>query len=101
MREKSLDEIKEILKKHKKELKEKFGVKSIGVFGSRVRGEEKTGSDVDILVDFYPDAEMDLIKFIELEHYLSDLIGIKVDLVMKSALKPRIRKHILEEVVYV
>jgi len=43
---------------------------------------------------------MDLIKFVELEEYLSELLGIKVDLVMKSALKPRIGKRILKEVVY-
>ncbi|RLI79785.1 nucleotidyltransferase [Archaeoglobales archaeon] len=97
----SVDEIKRILKKHESELKEKYGVKKIGVFGSYVRGGQKKGSDIDILVEFYPDAEMDLIKFVELEEYLSDLLGIKVDLVMKSALKPRIGKHILKEVVYI
>ncbi len=101
MRDISVDEIKITLKKHETELKEKFGVKEIGVFGSYVRREQKKGSDIDILVDFYPDAEMDLIKFVELEEYLSDLLGIKVDLVMKSALKPRIGRQILKEVVYI
>ena len=98
---KSLNEVKEILKKHEIELKEKYGVKEIGIFGSYVRGERKKGSDIDVLVEFYPDIEMDLIKFVELEEYLSDLLGIKVDLVMKSALKPRVGKHVLREVVYV
>ncbi|MHA1239069.1 MAG: nucleotidyltransferase family protein [Candidatus Odinarchaeia archaeon] len=97
----SLDEIKRILKKHESELKEKYRVKEIGVFGSWVRGEQREGSDIDILVEFYPDAEMDLITFVELEEYLSDLLGIKVDLVMKSALKPRIGKRILREVIYI
>ncbi len=99
--DKSVDEIKRILKKHERELEEKYGVREIGVFGSYVRGEQEKGSDIDILVEFYPDAEMDLIKFVELEEYLSDLLGIKVDLVMKSALKPRIGKRILKEVVYI
>ena len=49
---KSLDEIKEIIRKHKKELREKYNVKEIGIFGSIVRGEAKEGSDVDILVEF-------------------------------------------------
>jgi hypothetical protein len=71
------------------------------VFGSNVRREQKKGSDIDILVEIYPDTEMDLIKFVELEEYLSKLLGIKVDLVMKSALKPRVGKRILEEVVYI
>ena len=96
---KSLDEIKEILKKHKKELKEKYGVKEIGIFGSIVRGEEKGGSDVDILVEF--EKPIGFFKFLELEEYLSNLIGRKVDLVSKKALKPYIGKYILEEVVAV
>jgi len=99
--DKSVDEIKRLLKKHERELKETYGVREIGVFGSYVRGEQKKDSDIDILVEFYPDADMDLIKFVELEEYLSDLLGIKVDLVMKSALKPRIGKRILKEVVYI
>ena len=95
-----LDKLQLLLSQHKKELKNKFGVKEIGIFGSYIRGEEKEGSDLDILVEFENNAKMDLIKFVELEEYLSELLGIKVDLVMKSALKPRIGKRILKEVVY-
>jgi len=90
---KSLDEIKEILKKHEKELKE------IGIFGSTVRGEEREDSDVDMLVEF--EKPIGFFKFLELEEYLSDLICRKVDLVSKKALKPNIGKYILEEVVTV
>ena len=98
--DKSLDEIKSVLKKYEKELKKKYGIKEIGIFGSYLRGEHKKSSDIDILIEFYQKAEMDLIKFVELEECLSDLLGIKVDLVMKSALKPRIGRRILKEVVY-
>ena len=94
---KSLDEIKEVIKKHKDELKEKYSVKEIGIFGSIVRGEAKEDSDVDILVEF--EKPIGLFKFLELEEYLSNLIGRRVDLVSKKALKPHIGKHILEEVV--
>jgi len=97
---KTLDEIKRILKKHESELREKYGVKEIGVFGSYVRGEQKESSDLDILVEFAPGAKISLLDFVELENYLSDLLGVKVDLVEKSALKPRIGKYILKEVVY-
>jgi len=97
----SLDRIKEILKKHEEELKEKYGVKEIGIFGSYLRGEAKEESDLDILVEFKPEAKISLLDFVELENYLSDLLGVKVDLVEKSALKPRIGKRILAEVVYV
>jgi len=96
---KTLDEIKKILKKHKKELKEKYGIKEIGIFGSYLRGEAKEESDLDILVEFKPDAKISLLDFVEL-NYLSDLLGVKIDLVEKSALKPRIGKQILSEVVY-
>ena len=95
-----LDEILQILREHKEELRERYGVKEIGVFGSRVRGEEREESDLDILVEFEADAKVDLIKFVELEEYLSELLGVKVDLVMRSALKPRIGRQILKEVVY-
>jgi predicted nucleotidyltransferase len=55
---KTLEEIKKILKQHKRELKEKYGVKEIGIFGSYVRGEQKKKSDIDILVEFYEDVEI-------------------------------------------
>ena len=95
-----LEQIKSILEQQKTYLKEKYEVKEIGIFGSYIRGKQKKKSDVDILIEFEPDSKMDLLTFVELENYLSDLLGIKVDLVMKTALKPRIGKHILDEVVY-
>jgi len=95
---KNFKEIKEILTEHKQELREKFKVKEIGIFGSYVKGEEKEKSDVDILIDI---GGIGLLRFIELEYYLSDMIGVKVDLVMKTALKPRIGKQILMEVKYI
>ena len=95
----NLENITNILKEHKEELKARYGVEEIGVFGSYVRGEQKGGSDIDILVEFRPDAKIGLLGFINMENYLSELLGIKVDLVEKSALKPRIGEQILREVV--
>jgi hypothetical protein len=94
----TLGEIEELLKKNEAILKEKFNVKELGVFGSYVRREQKNKSDVDILVEFYK--PLDLFTFIELEDFLSALLRIKVDLVMKSALKPRIKDRILKEAIY-
>jgi Predicted nucleotidyltransferases len=85
-----------ILRQHLPELKEKYSVSSLGVFGSYIRGEQTKDSDLDVLVQF--DKKPGLLKYIELENYLSDLLGIKVDLVMKSALKPNIGARILNEV---
>jgi predicted nucleotidyltransferase len=94
---KNITEIKIIINKQKPFLKSKFQVKSISVFGSYVKSEQNSSSDIDILVEF--SKTIDLIKFIELENYLSDIIGSKVDLVMKSALKSRIKDNILNEAI--
>ena len=96
---KTLEEIKKILKENQTVLRERFKVKEMGIFGSYVRGEQKKRSDLDILVEF--DQPISLLEFVALERHLSEIIGEKVDLVMKSALKPRIGKHILEEVIYI
>ena len=96
---KRLEEIQEILRQKKPILRERFKVKEIGIFGSFARGEEKDTSDLDILVEL--ERPVGLIKFVGLQNYLSDELGEKVDLVTKSALKPRIKKNILSEVVYI
>jgi predicted nucleotidyltransferase len=97
---KTIEEIIRILKEHKEELRDRFKVKEIGVFGSYVRGEQKRkGSDIDILVEF--EEPIGFLEFLGLEEYLSDLLGAKVDLVSRKALKPRIGGYILKEVVYI
>jgi len=78
-------------------LRAKYHVRYLGVFGSYVQGNPKKTSDLDVLVDFTEAPS--LFEFIQLESDLSALLGIKVDLVMKSTLKPLIGKHILSEVV--
>jgi predicted nucleotidyltransferase len=96
---KDINDIKRKLESLKPELMENFKVKSVGVFGSYVRGEEKKGSDLDVLVEFENSAKLSLLDFVRLENFLSEKLGVKVDLVEKSTLKPRIGKRILEEVV--
>jgi predicted nucleotidyltransferase len=80
-------------------LRDSYKVKSIGLFGSYVRDEQNSRSDVDLLVEF--EEPISLLEFVALEGWLNNLIGKKVDLVMKSALKPKIGEHILKEVVYI
>jgi len=89
----------EVLKRYKSVLSRKYKVKEIGVFGSFVRGETKASSDIDILVEF--SEPVGLFKFMELEEYLEELLGRKVDLVSKKALKPIIGKYIMEEVILI
>ncbi|MGB9929985.1 MAG: nucleotidyltransferase family protein [Methanosarcina sp.] len=92
----SLDLI-EILRKHLPELSKRYNISYLGVFGSYVRGEQKETSDLDILVEF--SKVPDLLEFIGLKQELSEIVGVEVDLVMKSALKPKLGKRILNEVI--
>ncbi len=94
---KKIDAIIGKLRKNKPVVEKKYGVKNLEVFGSYIRGEQRKGSDLDILVEFHQ--TIDLFKYIELENFLSKKIGVKVDLVMKDTLKPRIRDRILKEAV--
>jgi predicted nucleotidyltransferase len=76
-------------------LADRYDVRSLGVFGSYVRGEADPQSDLDVLVEFANPPS--LFQFVRLQNELSDLLGVRVDLVMKSALKPVIGERILEE----
>ena len=89
----------EILKKNEDVIKKKYGVRKIGVFGSFARGEEKEGSDVDVLVELEDNFE-NFDNYIELKYFLEDLFGRKVDLVTVEALRPQLKDDILKEVSY-
>ena len=95
----SIKEINEVLRKHKEELYKKYKVKEIGIFGSIIRGEQRKRSDIDILVEF--EEVPDLLKFIEIERYLTRILKKKVDLVRKEGIRPELKDIILEEVVYI
>lgn len=91
-----LARFRRILRSHLNELESRYSVKSLGVFGSYVRGEARVRSDLDVLVEFH--TAPSLFKFIELQEYLSELLSVHVDLVPRSALKPAIGQRILSEV---
>ncbi len=93
-----LKRIEKILKKNKEHLKNKFYVEKIGVFGSYSKGNDTPESDIDILVEFNGPIGWD---FTELNDYLEQLLGNKVDLVSIKALKPQLKDDILSEVVYI
>lgn len=93
----SLDDIRHVLKQSMPEIENRYKVKSLGIFGSYVRGDMKRSSDLDILVEFHQAPS--LLEFIRMEDDLSSKLGIKVDLVMKKSLKPYIGRRILAEVV--
>lgn len=97
---KSIKEIVGILKKYNADIRNKFRVKEIGVFGSFVRGEQKRSSDIDILIGFEPGYKT-FDNYMELKFFLEKVIGSKVDLVIKTAIRDEIKKSILSEAVYV
>jgi hypothetical protein len=90
-------QLAQILHRQLPVLEERYRVRSLGMFGSYVRHEQRAESDLDLLVTY--DELPSLLKFIELENYLTDVLGVKVDLVMADALKPKIGERILAEVV--
>ncbi len=94
-----VEEFVRVLREHLPELQKRYGVSALGIFGSYVHGKQKRKSDLDILVEF--ERAPTFFQFIELEDRISELLGVKIDLVMKSALKPLIGERILAEVVII
>lgn len=88
-----------ILSKHRKELSERYGVKSLALFGSMARDEATPASDVDLLVDF--DRPVGLFGLFALQDYLEALLGCPVDLGTPDSLKPRLRSRVLAESIHV
>ncbi len=86
------------IEEHGAEIRAEFGVARLGVFGSRLRGEGRIDSDLDVLVEF---AHPTFRNYMGLKRFLERLVGVPVDLVSAAALKPILREHILAEVQYV
>ena len=98
MSNQALDLVLEQLRSLLPDLRARYGVRSLGVFGSYVRGEQDSDSDLDLLVEF-DDRPLSLFEFVRLENEISDALNLKIDLVEKRALKPHIGQYILREVV--
>jgi hypothetical protein len=96
---KNLEELKQILQTQKSYLAEKYGVTEIGLFGSYVRGEQRPDSDLDILIELTDPPRISLLGLVDLQDYLSSLLGLKVDVTIKKNLRKRIGQRILQEAV--
>ena len=96
---KSLDEIKQILGKHRETLRDEHKIKNIAVFGSYVRGEQKKRSDLDLLAEF--NGPIGLLDLIGAEQYLTKILKTKVDLIPKNDVRPELKAKILREAVTV
>jgi predicted nucleotidyltransferase len=91
------EEIEAIIRSHKPELQRRYKVKEIGFFGSQARGEAGDDSDIDVLVELSEPIGWELV---DLQEYLEDILGMKVDLVTTKAIKPQLSASILGEVIY-
>lgn len=95
---KTLEDMTYLIQQALPELRRQYGVCDLWLFGSYIRAEQGAESDLDVLVEF-DNPRLTLIEFIQLEQQLSQLLGIKVDLVERDTLKPEIGKRILQEAV--
>lgn len=97
LRMKTLEEIKQIIEDHREVCRHQYHVKGLSVFGSYVKKEQKESSDLDILVEF--EKPISLLQLVSLENYLSDILGLKVDLVPKNNLREELKVSILKEAI--
>ncbi len=88
-----------LLKEHKTEIEQRFGVQRLAVFGSTVRDSARSDSDVDILVAF--DGPATSARYFGLQFYLEDIFGVTVDLVTEKALRNELRPYVEREAVHV
>ncbi|MEI9477088.1 MAG: nucleotidyltransferase family protein [Deltaproteobacteria bacterium] len=93
-----LNDALKILSEHRKELRVRYAVRSIALFGSVSRNEASETSDVDVLVEF--DKPIGLFAFAHARRYLSELLGCEVDLVTPMALRPEMRERILNDAIH-
>lgn len=92
--------VNEALRRNKQNIQLQFHVTQIGLFGSYLRDEQYEESDIDLLVQFEK-GHKDLFNYLRLKNYLEEILGASVDLVMKEAVKPRLKDTILGYVHYV
>ena len=93
-------DLKAKLEDKKDHLQKVFHIKEIGLFGSFVKGAQSRKSDIDVLVEFQK-GHKDFFNYMRLKYYLEEMLGREVDLIIKGAIKPRLKEKILNEVVYV
>ncbi len=95
----TVEEIRRLLKEHAPVLAERYGVRVVGIFGSYGRGEQHEQSDLDLLVEYLK--PISLLELVGAELYLSDVLGLRVEMVSRRALRQELRDKILQEAITV
>jgi len=94
------NDVLEIIARHRAELAAEYGIRSLAIFGSVVRGEATSTSDVDLLVEF-DGRPVGLFHLSRTQHYLESILGVaRVDLVLRDGVKPALRDRILKEAIH-
>jgi len=93
-------DIKELINERKIDIGTRFGVELIGIFGSGARDELREGSDVDVLVTIIPERQT-FRNYMGLKFFLEDLLGYRVDLVLKDDIRAELNQNILEDLIVV
>ena|SRR3989338_3182385 len=96
-----LETIKRKIAQNKEYLLKTYGVEEIGVFGSFARGDQTADSDIDVAIELNRTVPVGLFEFARMQFYLEDVLGRKVDLVIKSGIKPLIKDRILSQLIVV
>lgn len=94
---KTVEEIRTTIRQHQEVLAERYGVRVVGLFGSYVQEEQRRRSDLDLLADIL--RPVSLLELVGAELYLSEVLGVKVDLIPKRAVREELRETIFKEAV--
>jgi len=96
---KNVEDIEKIIEREKEKLLRGYKIKNIGIFGSYAKNSAKEKSDIDLIVEF--EETVSLLGVIKAENYLTELLGIRVDLVPKEDIRKELKETILKEVIYI